>query len=162
MVELVVRIGFSLVVVLGILWLLAKVARRPLAGRGGGTLAVLARQQLSRGASVAVIRVADRALVLGVTDGQVNLLGEAAVSAFETTHVRRESVDLTPGLLEPAGARTPADAAGRAAAGRSGDDIALVAAAAGPPRRGGRLDGSALSPQTWAQAVQFLRDRTAR
>src|SRR2546421_12187413 len=81
MLELVLRIGFSLLVVLGLLWVLAKLARRPLAGRGGGTVAVLARQQITRGATVAVVRVLDRALIVGVTDGQVNLLGEADLAA---------------------------------------------------------------------------------
>jgi flagellar protein FliO/FliZ len=129
MLELVLRIGFSLLVVLGLLWVLAKVARRPLAGRGGGLLAVLARQQISRGASVAVVRVHDRALIVGVTDGQVTLLGEADLAAMTA-----------PASAPPAGGRREL----------------VVLDDRGP------LDGSALSPQTWSQAVRFLRDRTAR
>jgi flagellar protein FliO/FliZ len=83
MFELAVRIAFSLLVVLGLLWGLAKVARRPFGGRGAGPLRVLARQQLSRGASVAVVRVADRALVLGVSEtGGVSLLADADPSVF--------------------------------------------------------------------------------
>jgi flagellar protein FliO/FliZ len=83
MIELTVRIVFSLLVVFGLLWGLAKLARRPLAGRGGGALRVLARQQLSRGSSVAVVRVADRALVLGVSDAGVTLLADADPAVFE-------------------------------------------------------------------------------
>jgi len=42
--ELVLRIGFSLLVVFGLMWGLAKVAKRPLTGnRGTGTLSVLNR-----------------------------------------------------------------------------------------------------------------------
>jgi flagellar protein FliO/FliZ len=83
MFELVIRIAFALLVVLGLLWGLAKVARRPFGGRGAGPLRVLARQQLSRGASVAVVRVADRALVLGVSEtGGVSLLADADPSVF--------------------------------------------------------------------------------
>ncbi len=130
MLELVLRIGFSLLVVLGLLWVLAKVARRPLAGRSGGMMAVLARQQITRGSAVAIVRVLDRALIVGVTDGQVTLLGEADLAALTQPAgehaARRETVPLTPDV-QP-----------------------------------GRLDGSALSPQTWSQTVQFLRDRTAR
>ena len=125
MLELVLRIGFSLLVVLGLLWVLAKVARRPLAGRGGGAIAVLARQQLTRGSTVAVVRVGDRALILGVTDGQVSLLGEADPASVDSPAPRRETVAL--------------------------QDLPA-----------GRLNGSLLSPQTWSQTVQFLRDRTAR
>ena len=83
MIELVLRIGFSLLIVFGLMWGLARVVRRPLGGRHGtGSLAVLTRQQLSRGSSVAVVQVADKALVLGVTDQQVSLLGETELAAF--------------------------------------------------------------------------------
>jgi flagellar protein FliO/FliZ len=102
MIELTVRIAFSLLVVLGLMWGLAKLARRPLAGRGGGALDVLARQQLSRGSSVAVVRVADRALVLGVTDSGVSLLADADPHVFaeyaSQPSVRRTKVE----IAEPA------------------------------------------------------------
>jgi flagellar protein FliO/FliZ len=134
LIELVLRIGFSLLIVFGLMWGLAKVARRPLTGRhGSGALAVLNRQQLSRGSSVAVVQVADRALVLGVTDQQVSLLGETTLEAFERhPHgpARRDTV-LAPGVVAPA---VPHD----------------------------RLGGSALSPRTWRSAMDFLRDRTTR
>jgi flagellar protein FliO/FliZ len=84
LIELVLRIGFSLLIVFGLMWALARVVRRPLgAGRGPGSLAVLQRQQLSRGSSVAVVQVAGKALVLGVTDQHVSLLGETDLAAFE-------------------------------------------------------------------------------
>src|SRR2546430_14125349 len=82
MLELVLRIGFSLLVVLGLLWLLAKVARRPLAGRGGGALAVLARQQITRGSAGAIVPVVDPALIVGGTDGPGTPLGEAGPAAL--------------------------------------------------------------------------------
>ncbi|MET7420659.1 flagellar biosynthetic protein FliO [Dactylosporangium sp. NPDC005555] len=65
-----------------LLWALARLARRGVAGRGAGLLTVIARQQLSRGSSVAVVKVADRALVLGVTDAGVSLLAEADAELF--------------------------------------------------------------------------------
>src|SRR6266513_2035073 len=104
MLELVLRIGFSLLVVLGLLWLLAKVARRPLAGRSGGALAVLARQQITRGSAVAVVRVFDRALIVGVTDGQVTLLGEADLAALTQPageSARRDPVAVQPVAVQP-------------------------------------------------------------
>ena len=139
MFELVLRIGFSLLVVFGLMWGLAKVAKRPLTGgRGTGTLSVLSRQQLSRGAAVAVVRVADRAFVLGVTDQQVTMLGETEPAMFERhpqVVERREGVPLVP------------------------DDVLPPAA---DPVVPGRLDGSILSPRTWRSTVDFLRDRTTR
>jgi len=83
MIELTVRIIFSLLVVFGLLWGLAKLARRPLSGRGGGFLQVVARQQLTRGSAVAVVKVADRALILGVTEQGVTLLADADPALFE-------------------------------------------------------------------------------
>jgi len=82
--ELVLRIGFSLLVVFGLMWVLAKVARRPLGGRrAAGSLSVLNRLQLTRGAAVTVVRAGDKALILGVTDQQVSLLGETELATFE-------------------------------------------------------------------------------
>ena len=83
MIELTVRIIFSLLIVFGLLWGLAKLARRPLSGRGGGFLQVVARQQLTRGSAVAVVKVADRALILGVTEQGVTLLADADPALFE-------------------------------------------------------------------------------
>lgn len=137
MIELVLRIGFSLLIVFGLMWGLARVARRPLGGRHGtGSLSVLNRQQLSRGSSVAVVQVADRALVLGVTDQQVSLLGETDLAEFERhPHAveRRNAVVVAPDEVLPS---------------------------SGSPA--GRLDGSLLSPRTWSSTLDFLRDRTTR
>jgi flagellar protein FliO/FliZ len=140
LIELVLRIAFSLLVVLGLMWALAKLARRPLTGnRGAGVLSVLNRQQLSRTASVTVVRVADRALILGVTDAQVSLLGETDLVAFEhvaaATTEQRDAVPLLGRVDAP------------------GEDVALTP---------GIFDGSVLSPRTWRSTVDFLRERTAR
>ena len=113
MFELTLRIACSLAVVFALLWGLARLARRPLAGRGGATVRVLARQPLTRGSSVAVVRVGDRALVLGVTDAGVSLLADADPALFDP-----EVVTTSP-----------------------------------------RLRGSALSPDTWRQALAALRSR---
>jgi flagellar protein FliO/FliZ len=76
------------------------VARRPLSGhRGTGTLSVLTRQPLSRGAAVTIVQVADKALILGVTEQQVSLLGETELTHFaKHPHVveRRDAVAVTP------------------------------------------------------------------
>jgi flagellar protein FliO/FliZ len=98
MIEVALRIFFSLAVVLLLMWGLARVARRPLSGRGGGALAVLARQPLTRGAAVAVVRVGERAYVVGVTDQNVTLLAEADPDAIEAaahpSHEVREQLSL--------------------------------------------------------------------
>jgi flagellar protein FliO/FliZ len=141
-IELVLRIGFSLLVVLGLMWGIARIARRPLARRGGDLLSVLARQQLTRGSSVAVLRVADRAFVLGVTDHQVTLLSEADLAVV--------------GRPEPAGRRRAVRLRGEDPT-RPPDGLPWVA-----PPESGSLAGSVVSRRTWTQAMEFLRDRTVR
>jgi flagellar protein FliO/FliZ len=83
MIELTLRVIFSLAIVLFLMWGLGRLVRRPLGGRGASPLTVLARHHLSRNASVAVVKVDDRAFVLGVTDAQVSLLAETDLAAFE-------------------------------------------------------------------------------
>ena len=140
------RIGFSLLVVLGLLWVLGRLVRRPLAGRAAGAMSVLARQQVTRGASVALVRVVDRALILGVTDGQVTLLGEADLAALSVAEAQHHRGPFRLHAHGPGNGHGPG----------SGHD---PGSGHGP---GGPLDGSLLSPHTWAQTVEFLRSRTAR
>ena len=134
MTELVLRIGFSLLIVFGLMWGLAKLLKRPLGKRGTGALAVLSRQQLARGSAVAVVQVADRALILGVTDQQVSLLGETQLVAFEAHGHHHEHRDHLP----------------------------LATPDALPTAHPGNLGGSLLSPRTWGSTLDFIRDRTTR
>jgi len=145
-IELGLRITFSLLVVLVMMWGVARAVRRPLAGRAGGLVAVLGRQQLTRNSAVTVVRVADRAFVLGVTDNQVTLLAETALDAVESPQ--------------------PVAAPERRSPVPLGDDGAApaprpVAVKPLAPAAGG-LGGSILSPATWTQTMEFLRERTAR
>lgn len=75
------RLAVSMAIVLGLLWLAARVARKRglgnTGGSGGTRIEVLARQGLGRTSSVQLVRVAGRTLVLGVTDTSVSVLGEA-------------------------------------------------------------------------------------
>jgi flagellar protein FliO/FliZ len=83
---LLVRVVVSLGVVLVVMWGAATVLRRSgvagtaATGRRGGKrtapLEVIARRGLSRGASVMVVRLGGRALVLGVTEQNVSVLAE--------------------------------------------------------------------------------------
>jgi flagellar protein FliO/FliZ len=138
-----VQVIFSLLVVLGLMWGLARLVKRPLGARKGGLIDVLGRQQLSRGASLVVVRVADRAMVLGVTDGHVTLLTEAELAAIEEYQpeapVHREHLSLE-------------SLHGSADGNRSAPVVS--------PERS--LAGSMLSTRTWIQAWKFLRERRTR
>ncbi len=76
MVELAVRLVFSLAVVVGLLLLTVKVSARKFRPRNGAAVRIVHRQALSRGTAVAVVEVGNRVLVLGTTEHQVNVLAE--------------------------------------------------------------------------------------
>jgi flagellar protein FliO/FliZ len=161
---LAVRVVFSLAVVLLMMWGLSRV----LQARGGGgprtsNLEVVSRATLGKRASVVVVRTGERGLILGVTDQSVSLLGETELPAPASAE-RRTPVELTPELLPEGQLVAVPDL-----------DIAADAAEAVAPRRArhraaGRriaadssgLSGSVLSPATWRQTAEALREKTAR
>jgi flagellar protein FliO/FliZ len=149
------RLLLSLAFVLGLMWLIARRVKRGPGGRGrsGRLIDVLSRQQLSRSASVAVVRVMDQALIVGVTDGQITVLGEtdlqAAEASLEAAEPARPARTLRPArVARPKAARMP----------RTRPEPAERPERAGKPA----LAGSALSLGTWKQTVESLRDLTAR
>jgi flagellar protein FliO/FliZ len=142
------RMLLALIVVLAIMWALAKWARKPLGvGKSDKVMTVLARQQLSRTSSVAVLKLLDRALVLGVTEQGVQLLAETDLEAVESAITveeprrRHRTVEAEPGGL---------------------DEENRILPAAPSRRSSGSLDGSILSPGTWKQLVGAARDLTVR
>lgn len=162
------RMLLALVFVLGLMWLLARWARKPMgAGKADRVMSVLARQQLSRTSSVAVLKVMDRALVLGVTEQGIRLLTETELSPIEDAL----AVEPTPGrswsLLRPPAA-LPAGELVEHAADEEAEPALIGAASLQPVSRrmaagkGGALDGSVLSPQTWRQLLNAARELTVR
>ena len=94
LVALLVRVVVSLAVVLAVMAGAAAVLRRSgVAGTASAgrrslrrrhvPLEVIARHGLSRGSSIAVVRLGERALVLGVTEHQVSLLREIDPAELE-------------------------------------------------------------------------------
>src|SRR3954468_24508152 len=82
LISLFARLIISLAVVLGLMTLAGRALRRravPGMSRRArvAPIEVLARQGLGRTASVAMVRAGGKVLLLGVTDTNVNLLGEA-------------------------------------------------------------------------------------
>lgn len=74
---LLVRMLASLVVVGVLLWVLAKVAgSRGLSSLGRGPIDIQARRALSRSASLVLVRVGERQLLLGVGEHGVQVLAE--------------------------------------------------------------------------------------
>jgi len=134
MYELVLRLVFSLAVVIGLLLLMARVAQKRLRGGNGALIRVVARQPLSRGSAIAVVNVADRMLVVGATENGIALLTELDVDSLEVE------------AIEPIAAST----AGTNPTKGTAD---LTSAIPVQVRENGLLAGSILSPQTWKQAM---------
>jgi flagellar protein FliO/FliZ len=131
MLELAIRLVFSLAVVLGLLALLTKFGSRRFRGRNDAMVQVLHRQHLSRGTTVSVVTVGSRVLVLGTTEHQVHVLAE-----LEPDEVMEHLADTT------------ADAAGDDT--DDAEDAAEVLTL--PSSSESALSGSVLSIDTWRQA----------
>ncbi|MDR7252825.1 flagellar protein FliO/FliZ [Nocardioides sp. BE266] len=174
MLELMVRLVASLAVVVGLMLLLAKLVGKRYGARAGAPVQVLHRQPLSRSASVAVVTVGSRVLVLGTTDQQVSLLTEIDPEELADADLDL-ALDIESGIETDLALETgvPADApeaevvdaparTGRASLASLASLMSLPPvgthrAAAPAPRRTtpetGALSGSVLSPQTWRQAI---------
>ena len=168
MIELVVRLVFSLAVVVGMLLLLAKFSAKRFRGGSGSLVQVVQRQPLSRTSSVAVVTVGSRVLVLGTTEQQVQLLTELDPDELDVPQVEEiasaPALEAAPGLEVAAPAprlvrprRLPKREPTSSPALRDADVVAAE----------GALSGSVLSAQTWKQAFAAAtsaatgRDRAA-
>ncbi|WP_121253504.1 FliO/MopB family protein [Nocardioides ferulae] len=76
MLELTLRLVFSLAAVVGLMLLIAKFTSRRFRGAQGAAVTILHRQSLTRSSSVSLVTVGERVLLLGVTEHQVSLLTE--------------------------------------------------------------------------------------
>lgn len=162
------RLVASLAVVVGLMLLLARLVGKRYGARAGAPVQVLHRQPLSRSASVTVLAVGGRVLVVGTTDHQVSLLTELDPDEMDLEVPVPDDLVLVPpvdlarpdtGLLDaghdattqvrPVGAHR---AAHRAEGSRRADSSRRPDFS----RRAtddGALAGSVLSPQTWRQAI---------
>ena len=104
MIELVLRLGLSLGIVLGLFWAIARTGSKRMGG-SRSLMKVRSRQSLSRSSSVAVVEVGSRVLVVGVSDGGVALLTELdPAEVAETAPAAQAVASTAPGRRA---ARTP-------------------------------------------------------
>jgi flagellar protein FliO/FliZ len=168
------RMLLALGAVLGVMWLLARFARRPLTGNADRVMSVLARQQLNRNSSVAVLRVLDRAFVLGVTDQGVSLLTETELAPIEQAltieqpnvhRLNTERIRIGLSALQQArkNSRTGLEehvANDNADAEDVFENVVPSESVSEPTPSG--LDGSILSKKTWSQLISVAREATVR
>ncbi len=155
---LLLRVIVSLGLVLAVLWFAAKGLRRSeRRSRAGVDVDVLARQPLAQKSSLAVVRLGDRALVLGVTESRVDLLHETALVDVLVPY--QPNAEGAPTDRDPVVPQVPGTAGVPQVPGVLG--VRGVPGAL-PAQRSGPLAGSALSPQTWSRALQVLREKSVR
>lgn len=137
MLELTLRLVFSLAVVLGLLLLIARISSKRFKGSNDSLVRVLHRQPLSRNNAVYVVAVGSRVLVLGATEHQVGVLAELDPEEVEEPDI------LTDLGVPPRPKALP---------GAHRADVPVITSQR--PDRGGTggFSGSILSPATWRQA----------
>jgi flagellar protein FliO/FliZ len=138
-----IRMVISLAVVLCLLFVVARFARRGRPRGDGPDMTVISRCTVGAKAAVAVVQLGGRALVVGVTEHSVTLLSETPVSDLVAVEPDVPATDPT------------------------GDGVVVrrVVIDSAPGRREskqGKLAGSALSPDTWRRTVESVRDLTVR
>jgi flagellar biosynthetic protein FliO len=79
---LMVRMGLSLAIILGLIWGAARVVRRRGGAHGRSTtdVEVVARRSTGRRSNLLVVRIAGRTLLVGATENQVNLVADVTES----------------------------------------------------------------------------------
>ena len=135
MLELTIRLLFSLAVVIGLLLLITRLSARRMRGPADSLIKLVERKALSRTSAISVVTVGGRVLVVGTTEHEVRLLTEFDASEIELS---------APGhllSLSPQEQREP--------------DREAAAAQTATTARG----GSILSAQTWKQAFTAATKR---
>ena len=135
MLELTIRLLFSLAVVIGLLLLITRLSARRMRGPADSLIKLVERKALSRTSAISVVTVGGHVLVVGTTEHEVRLLTEFDASEIELS---------APGhllSLSPEERREP-------------DREAAVAQTATTARA-----GSILSAQTWKQALTAATKR---
>jgi flagellar protein FliO/FliZ len=142
MLELTLRLVFSLAVVLGLLLLIARISARRFRGQNDSLVRVVHRQALSRNNAVCVVAVGTRILVLGTTEQQVRVLAELDPDEIEVPGEAPALLSVPPPRPLTGGAH------------RAGARVAS-------PVDDGALTGSILAPSTWKQALAAATTRAS-
>ena len=175
---LVLRVIVSLAIVMALIWALARVRKR-VSPKGASALQVISKVPVSKRGALLLVEIGDRTLLLGSTDESISLLTEVQMGADEDAPKQaRTPIDFEAfleewqvpdddSLLPDDDSLLPADdelvnpeAYLPLRPVRPLDDDATTSLQA--QRAQGPLAGSVLSPTTWRQFTQVLRERTVR
>jgi flagellar protein FliO/FliZ len=173
---LAIRVIVSLAVVIGLMWAISRLTRGRTTTKGV-PLEIVSRAAVGKKASVVVVRIGERGLVVGVTEHSMALLAEIEIENEPVTAEQRTPLDLSTALLVEEAGYGSADLVDQVARLDQPDGSVVALPVALPvgveaPRHGtGRraapetstpLTGSVLSPQTWRDMAQVLREKSVR
>lgn len=82
------RMGFSLALILGMIWFAARMLRRKgkLSGASSTDLELVSRRSMGRRSNLVVVRVAGRTLLVGSTDTTVSLVADISNGDLTDSH----------------------------------------------------------------------------
>ena len=152
---LILRLVLSLALVLGLIWGLARLKKR-VSPTNAGTIQVLSKIPVSRKGSLLLVEVGGKKLMIGATDNNISLISEIDI-APDTHEIKEERrpVELDSymiGMLDSPESMDfdldPAEIEALASLKKSRSDS--------------KLAGSVLSPDTWRQLAETLREKTVR
>lgn len=113
-----VRVVVSLGIVLGLMWVAARMVRsrgiaaHPRKLSADARIEVIDRRGVAKNSAIAVVRVAGQHLIVGITDQQITTLGVADDAVFRTDEPREDRVALrvVDGTVHGASSSTDVDA----------------------------------------------------
>ena len=152
---LALRVVLSLAVVLGLIWALARVRKR-VSPAGAGAVTIMSKIPVTKKGAVLLVQAGDKTLLIGATDTQVSLLSvvdlpvENDEPKKERTVIDIDALVSQRQLHEYAAEIAPGAVVGQHSVSRSGSSNQSA------------LAGSVLSPATWRQLADLVKDKTAR
>ena len=171
---LAIRVIVSLAVVIGLMWAISRLTKGRTTTKGV-PLEIVSRAAVGKKASVIVLRIGERGLVVGVTEHSMSLLAEIEIEDEPVRVEQRTPVDLSAALLVEEAGYTAAEVVDHLDPVSLFDDQAVAVGLRStidtPRHTSGRraapetstpLTGSVLSPQTWRDMAQALREKSVR
>jgi flagellar protein FliO/FliZ len=142
---LILRLGLSFALVLGLIWGLARIKKR-VSPTNAGTIQVLSKIPVSRKGSLLLVEVGGKKLMIGATDNNISLISVVdIVPEIQELKEERRPVELDSYMMEML---DPAEVDALASLKKTQSDS--------------KLAGSVLSPDTWRQLAETLREKTVR
>lgn len=154
---LLLRVAVSLVVVVALIWVLARVRKR-VGPKGASSLQVVSKIPVSRRGALLLVEIEGKILLLGSTETNISLLSEVERREDEVV-VKQERTPIDFDSLLQHWDAGSLDDAGLPPYEPAGAELEVMQPAV---REQSALAGSVLSPQTWRQLTQVLRERTVR